>query len=227
MARVTGNVLGNLRGRLGNLSARTVNGQTILSARPESYTLSLSPEAIEARSKFGVTGSISKQIAEVDLLNSIWTKVKLSGMSVFDTIFKKNYPFSSAERPTADNIITPGGFSVPVQAATVLTDNLTVELLALTSAAVFSPEEVDLSARAIICYYDPINPDDLPYQFISLHSDVEAYNFAQTFEMNMGFNVNQQNIAAKYQHSILYFAVASKNADGKVVQYSATYTSSN
>lgn len=32
MAIVNGNVLGNLRGKLGNLSARTVNGKTVFSS---------------------------------------------------------------------------------------------------------------------------------------------------------------------------------------------------
>lgn len=227
MARVTGNVLGNLRGRLGNLSARTVNGQTILSARPDSFSVSQTPESIEARKKFGVTGSFSKQVIENATLNAIWSKVKLPGISTFNTMFKKNYPFSSAERPTADNIITPGGFSVPTLAVTLLTDNLTVELLALDTASVFTAEEVNLSASAIICYHNPTDPDDAPYSFISLNSEIANYSFDQTFELNLAFNVNQQALAAKYQNSIVYFAVASKNSEGKVVQYSATLSQEN
>ena len=224
MAILNGNVIGNLRGKLGNLSARIVNGKTILAARPSSFNASQDPASLTVRSKFAVTAKLASQIISLPTLSVIWKKVQNVANSVFNEVFQSNFAYSSTERPTVDNIITPGGFALPVQAATVLVDNLTMELLALTSASVFTPEEVNLSANGVICYYDPINPADPAYQFITLNHEIANYTFDQTFELNIAFNVNQEALAAKYQHSILFFAVASKSADGKVVQNSATYT---
>ena len=227
MAIVKGSVIGNLSGRLGNLSARTVEGKTILAARPSSFNASQEPAVIEIRKKFAVTGSFIKVLLSLSALYEIWKKVKTAGMSVYNYTFKNNFAYSSAVKPTDQNIITPGGFALPVQAATVLTDNLTMELLALTSASVFTPAEVNLSANGVICYYDPINPADPAYGLITLNHEIANYTFDQTFELNIPFNVNQEALAAKYQHSILFFVVASKDADGKIVQYSATYTANN
>lgn len=227
MAIVKGSVIGNLSGRLGNLSARTVDGKTILAARPSSFNASQEPAVIEIRKKFAVTGSFIKVLLSLSALYEIWKKVKTAGMSVYNYTFKNNFAYSSAVKPTDQNIITPGGFALPVQAATVLTDNLTMELLALTSASVFTPAEVNLSANGVICYYDPINPADPAYGLITLNHEIANYTFDQTFELNIPFNVNQEALAAKYQHSILFFVVASKDADGKIVQYSATYTANN
>lgn len=227
MAIVKGSVIGNLSGRLGNLSARTVEGRTILAARPSSFNASQEPAVIEIRKKFAVTGSFIKVLLSLSALYEIWKKVKTAGMSVYNYTFKNNFAYSSAVRPTDQNIITPGGFALPVQAATVLTDNLTMELLALTSASVFTPAEVNLSANGVICYYDPINPADPAYGLITLNHEIANYTFDQTFELNIPFNVNQEALAAKYQHSILFFVVASKDVDGKIIQYSATYTANN
>lgn len=227
MAIVKGSVIGNLSGRLGNLSARTVDGKTILAARPSSFNASQEPAVIEIRKKFAVTGSFIKVLLSLSALYEIWKKVKTAGMSVYNYTFKNNFAYSSAVKPTDQNIITPGGFALPVQAATVLVDNLTMELLALTSASVFTPEEVNLSANGVICYYDPINPADPAYGLITLNHEIANYTFDQTFELNIPFNVNQEALAAKYQHSILFFVVASKDADSKIVQYSATYTANN
>ena len=227
MARVTGNVLGNLRGRLGNLSARTVNGQTILSARPESFTLSQTPESIQARKKFGVTGSFSKFIAEVQMLNEIWAKVKLPGISVFNTMFKKNYPFSSTSNPTIDNIITPGGFGIPVTSAVVSENDVSLELAALNTNAVFSADEVDLSIATLVMYYNPINPEDDAFKVIKLTKDQAAYDFSTSYTATLNLDVVQKQVAAKYLNSIMYLAVASKTSDGKIVQYSATYSQEN
>ncbi|MGK9476733.1 hypothetical protein [Melioribacter sp. OK-6-Me] len=224
MARVTGNVLGNLRGKLGNLSARTVEGKTILSARPSSFNISQTPESIEARKKFGVTGHLCKFIMDLPDLVSIWSKEKLPGMSVFNTLFKKNYPFVDADKPTVDNILTPGGFSLPVQSAAVAADNVALELNALNTAAVISAEEVDLSINALIVYHNPTNPEDAPYSIVKLTKAEAGFDFTTAYTGSISLDVVQQALAAKYQNSILYLAVASKNADGKVVQYSATYS---
>jgi len=224
MARLSGNVLGNLSGRLGNLSARTVEGQTILAARPSSFEVSQSPASIEARKKFAVTGNFAKFILDIVSLAEIWLKSKLPGMSVYNTTFKHNYQFSDSDKPTINNIITPGGFGLPVTSATLAADSLSMELGALNTVALFSAEEVDLSIASLVLYHNPTDPDDLPYQIIKLTKEEAGFDFTSAYTGSINFDVVQQGIASKYQNSILYLAVASKLADGKVVQYSATHS---
>lgn len=224
MAVVKGSVIGNLSGRLGNLSARTIEGRTILAARPSSFNASQDPAVVEIRRKFSSTATFVKTLISLSALYEIWKKVKTSGISVYNYAFKNNFAYSSAEKPTDQNIITPGGFALPVQSATVDSDNVLVELLALNTASVFTPEEINLSANGVICYFNPTNPDDPAYQITSLNAELANYDFAQPFTVDIALNVLQQAVAAKYQNSILYFIAASKDADGKVVQYSATYT---
>ncbi|MCF8356275.1 MAG: hypothetical protein K9H48_17630 [Melioribacteraceae bacterium] len=225
MARVSGSVLGNLSGKLGNLSARTIEGKTIISARPSSFSVSQTPESISARSKFAVTGKFAKIIMDLPDLVSIWSKVKLSGMSVFNTLFKKNYPFSSADKPSADNIITPDGFNLPVQSTVLGADDLTVELDAFNTVSVFSADEVNLSINGLVVYHNPTDPEDDPYKIIKLSKAETGFDFTSVYTGIISLDVVQKAIAAKYQNSILYLAVATKSSAGKVVQYSATYTS--
>lgn len=223
MAILNGNVIGNMRGRLGNLTARTVDGKTIMAARPSSFSVNYDPSVVEVRKKFAVTGNLSKNILSLSTLAAIWKTVKGSGISVFNTIFKSNFGFSAAASPTADNIITPGGFSLPVDTVSVDADKVTASLLALNTTSIFAPEEVNLSASAVISYSDPTNPDDAPYHIIALSKEVANFNFTQAYNLQMDLDVKQKLIAAKYTKSILYLVVASKTADGKVVQYSSTY----
>ncbi|MCK9426786.1 MAG: hypothetical protein M0Q21_12165 [Ignavibacteriaceae bacterium] len=224
MAIVTGSVIGNLSGRLGNLSARTVNGQTILAARPSSFNASQEPAVLEVRQKFAVTANFAKNVLSLSTLAEIWKQTKASGLSAFNGIFKGNFAYSAVDKPTGENIITPGGFSLPVQNTTVATDNLTVELLALTSMSTFTPEEVNLSVNALVCFHTPISQDKPPFQLIALNNEIANYAFNQTFEANLAYNQKQEQIANLYTGKILYVSVASKNAQGKVIQYSASYT---
>ena len=224
MAQVSGNVIGNLSGRLGNLSARTVNGKTILAARPSSYTASQEPAVLETRQKFSVTATLAKHILSLDSLSEIWKKSKEVGLSVFNSVFRANFQFVNTIKPTADNIITPGGFALPVTAAAVEADKITAAITALNTTAIFGADEVNLSANALVVYSNPVNPTDPDFQIVDLSKEVNGFNFAQNYNLQIDYNIVQSGVAAKYQDSVLLLAVASKDAAGKVVQNSSTYS---
>ena len=224
MAIVNGNVIGNLSGKLGNLSARTVDGRTVLAARPSSFNASQEPAVLTVRQKFSVTAKFASAILALTSLVSIWKKVRNVASSVFNEVFQSNFAYSSIEKPTEQNIIAPEGFPLQIAVAAVAADKITATIPILNTASVFGADEVNLSANAIVCYYDPANADDEPFKIISLSKEVAAHNFAQTYDLEMDLNATQKNTAAKYQHSILYVCVVTKTAEGKVVQNSSTFT---
>ena len=227
MAILNGNVIGNLSGKLGNLSARTVEGRTILAARPSSYNSSQEPAVLEVRKRFSVTAKFASAILVLTSLTALWKKVKNVSNSVFNEIFQSNFGYSSVERPTEQNIIAPEGFPLQITIAAVEANQITASLPALNTASVFGPEEVNLSANAIVCYYDPVNSADEPFKIISLSKAIESFDFTQIYNLDIDYNVLQTLTAAKYQHSILYLCVISKTADGKIVQNSSTYSKLN
>jgi hypothetical protein len=227
MAIVNGNVIGNLSGKLGNLSARTVDGRTILAARPSSFNASQDPAVLAVRQKFSVTAKLASAILALTSLVSIWKKVRNVASSVFNEVFQSNFANSSIDKPTEQNIIVPDGFPLQITTAAVAADKVTATLPILNASSVFGADEVNVSANALVCYYDPTNEADEPFKIISLSKEVSAYNFAQTYELEIDLNALQKNTAAKYQHSILYVCVVTKTVDGKVVQNSGTYTKLN
>ena len=224
MAIVNGNVIGNLSGKLGNLSARTVDGRTVLAARPSSFNASQEPAVLTVRQKFSVTAKFASAILALTALVSIWKKVRNVASSVFNEVFQSNFAYSSIEKPTELNIIAPEGFPLQIAVAAVAADKVTATIPILNTASVFGADEVNLSANALVCYYDPANAEDEPFKIISLSKEVAAHNFAQTYDLEIDLNATQKNTAAKYQHSILYVCVVTKTAEGKVVQNSATLT---
>jgi hypothetical protein len=224
MAIVNGNVIGNLSGKLGNLSARTVDGRTILAARPSSFNASQDPAVLAVRQKFSVTAKLASAILALTSLVSTWKKVRNVASSVFNEVFQSNFAYSSIDKPTEQNIIVPDGFPLQIATSAVAADKITATLPILNASSVFGADEVNLSANALVCYYDPTNEADEPFKIISLSKEVAAYNFAQTYDLEIDLNALQKNSAAKYQHSILYVCVVTKTADGKVVQNSGTFT---
>ncbi len=224
MASVSGNVIGNLSGKLGNLSARTVNGKTILAARPSSYTPSQEPAVVEIRQKFSVTATLAKHILSLADLSEIWKKAKVVGLSVANTVFRYNFAFVETNKPTAENILTPDGFALPVTASEVAADKITASISALNTVAIFGADETTLAVNALVVYHNPVNPNDPGFQIVEASKEVANFNFTQNYNLQLDCNIVQQGIAAKYQDSVLLLAVATKDAAGKVVQYSSTHS---
>jgi hypothetical protein len=224
MAILKGNVMGNMSGKIGNLSARTVKGKTVLSARPSSFTPSRDPASIEVREKFAVTAKFASQVVNNPILAKIWKNSTTESHSVFNIVFQNNFEFSSTERPSQNNIITPAGFSVPVQSVVAGTDGVLVEINPLNSVILSSTEEVKLSVNSLICYYNPIDPRFDSFSFVSIADEIQNFDFSQPYEMNLPFDVEQKGVAAKYSNHIFYLSLVTKSSVDRIIRYSATFS---
>ncbi|MFZ0456070.1 MAG: hypothetical protein WCE54_23655 [Ignavibacteriaceae bacterium] len=224
MARLSGSVLGNLSGKLGNLAARTKNGETILSARPSSFNASQNPTVVAIRQKFSVSVQIAKVVNGIDDLQTIWNKVRLPGNSVYNTIVQKNFPYSDVQRPTVQNIITPGGFNLVTSFSGVAADSIAIDLAALNTQANFSADEKDLSLSILLVGYDPANADDDYYKIWPFNYTNQDYVPANTLEVVVDLDQFHQTELARYTKKVLLVSAATKDANGKIIQYSSTFS---
>jgi hypothetical protein len=229
MAELKGSVIGQLRGKLGDLACRIIDGRTILAQRPVSFHVSYTPALVEIRNKFSVAGAFSKNLITISNLYEIWKSVKEDGMSAFNYLVKKNFPESSAEKPTIDNMVTPpDGFALPVTLATVDAANVNVQLAGLNTAAVIDDDiEISLVLDGLVCYYNPVNAEDAPYAITTLESTPQIMDVINPITVDIPLDVVQQATAAKYQNSILYLALVTLDANGDFVQYSASFSQDN
>ena len=85
-----------------------------------------------------------------------------------------------------------------------------------------SSAEVNLSINAIVCLSDPISAEDPAFSLIPLSKEIANFNFTQVYNFEMDFTPADTGEAARYNQKFIYLAVATKSADGKVVQYSKT-----
>ena len=223
MARLKGSILGNLSGRLGNLSARTRNGQTYLGARPSSFNISNAPAVVEVRKKFSVSSQIAKVVGKVDDLKKIWDKVRSAGTSAYNTVIQQNFEYSDTQRPTAQNIITPGGFNLGVTSALVGADTITIDLPALNTQANFTTADKDLSISMLLVGYDPVDANDAYYKIMPFNYTESDYDPAQTLEAVVNLDQFSKSELARYNSKVLLVGAVTKDADGNIIKYSATF----
>jgi len=220
MARTVGGTLGNFKGRLGKVSARIVNGETILSARPSSFNESKNPKHIEVKQKFGVTSKFTSGVLELPALFQIWRLNKEPKLSEFNQVFQNNYDFSSPNVPTMQNIITPSGFTSPFTSAVINEGKLIVNLSALNNVIIIKNNEVNLSINALICLYDPLEENDLYFRISSVSKELIDFNFSESCNLEMKIDVETSANISKYNKKIIFLAAATKSAYNEIVRYS-------
>ena len=220
MARAVGGTIGNFKGRLGKVSARVVNGETILSARSASFKESKNPKHIEVKQKFAVTSTFTKGVLELPALFRIWKLNKAPKLSEFNQVFRCNYAFSSPNTPTMKNIITPHGFTSPIASAVINEEKLTVALSAMNSIILVNNNEVNISINALICNYDPLEENDPYFETTPVSKEILDFNFSEPCNLEMKLNVESAATVGKYKKKIIFLAVATKSAYNEIVRYS-------
>lgn len=225
MARtVGGGPIGNFRGRLGKITARVVNGETILSARSDNFKESTNPKHIEVKEKFAVTSTFTKGVLELPALFQIWKLNKTPKKSEFNTVFSHNYAFSSPNSPTLQNIITPHGFVLPAASAEIKDGKVTVSLPALNSIITVNRSEVNISINAVICNYEPVVNTDRFFKITSVSKEVLDFNFSEPCSLEMKLDVESAVTTRDYNKRIIFLAVATKSAYNEIVRYSQSFS---
>ena len=125
--------------------------------------------------------------------------------------------------PTAEIIITPGGFDFAVDSMAVTEERITVNLAPLRSKTDFNDDEKELIIFMIITGFDPVDENDNYYivmPFIYTEADFDPDDKLEAF---VNFDRFTRNKLAGYNGKVLLVCTATKDDEGNLVKYSATY----
>jgi len=224
MARLRGNVLGQLRGTLGNFYAREIDGETFLSSRAASYHLPVDPDSIVKRKQFAVTGRFAKLVNSLPVLKTVWKHTAGKSTSPYNVICKYNYHFASVDRPTLQNIISPEGFYFIPAAISFDWEKITVELPSLIESVETSENETRLSVNLIICLFEPESEKKNLIDLMGFTNEIPDFDFSKGGGIGIELTDGEKERAGRYQKSILYLALVTKKMDGEICQHSSTYS---
>ena len=129
MARVTKNILGEVRGKVGNEVRKIRNRKPYVASMPSGYRMSNEPHVVEQRNLFKINGKFASMVYSDDLLKEIWTKAEIKNIkatTAFNKVSSINYHLFKDNQATECNIITPGGFKLPVKNVKCLKNNIEV-----------------------------------------------------------------------------------------------------
>lgn len=219
MATVGKNVLGDLRGKIGNTSARILNGKPIFASLPSSFNTPQDENSVLRRNKFSSAVKMTKLILEDELIKSVWSEKNTTKMNTYNYLMKTNYRYLNGFHVTQLNQITPiTGFLFNISNFTINQNDIAVDIDPISNLENAS----DIYLKILFQMSDPVVEEELPFEFVMLNSNPQS--FTPDTALNFSIPVTSEfsgfsNIYAVKQPLVSLIATT---AEGNLAAYSST-----
>jgi hypothetical protein len=227
MGRLSKEVLGLIRGKVGNVIFRVRHNTTYAYKIPEKVNISQSPEAKTARGKFTPLSRFQSFINSIPELKYFWKRANIKGISAFHKIGKYNYQFLLNNRPGIKNEITPmfadSMGSSPVRMAYLDKSGIRMEAKYEKGWYVQLKKETFIYALVVICFYNPANRKKEFFTLDKLEEDNFEVIIEKEFEIKVPFTESALNNYYIYRNSIIYVTFITRDAEGNPVRYNTNY----
>ncbi len=225
MASLNKEILGKVKGSLGDVTFRQRNGKTFVSARPSSFMPGTDENSKARREKFALVIKLARAINSVRSLKEIWSENAPQDASVFNYITQTNYPMMNADGLTGLVKLVPSlGFNVGNPVVALGPAEVKVNLDALgNTAGIDAAGEPVLKLVSVVYLSDPSDTSFDKSQFLTLASDPKATDLAAPLEFTIALSDVERQMLALYQLRKGYFAVITLDPADQVVHYSNTF----
>jgi hypothetical protein len=223
MAEVKREVLGCVRGRVGNRVYREMNGKTFVSERPRKYKPTKSKALKSVRHKFGLTVDFAKFINSIPVLKEVWTRASVPGTNSYQKLIKHNTKLSGENSLTVNNIITPPGIQFMLKDINFSKRKISfsIDLADNKGKWFFS---YPFQVYFLIYLYEPVNKKAEQFKFISSNSKVDSATTGGLYSVQLDLKANERSLFNKYKKQIVYLALVSEHTSGRKVYWSSTCT---
>lgn len=217
MAELNQNVLGNVKGKLGNVVFRNLNGKTFISLRPVKYKKSKSAIAKIVRNGFKQVNLFSSTINKNTILKEIWNISDVKSRSAYNKIFKSNLNISPKSGITKLNIITPNRVELKPMDFSITESEIEVKFSSKLLMNKFNIYD-EIYCFCLIFAFEPIKSSQL-----ELSSQLLVLDKYSNIRESIIFFL-KENIDLEYKNRLIFSSIVSLK-DGKITNWSSTYSS--
>lgn len=206
MARAVKQPLGAVRGRVGDVIFRYMNGKRFISVYNGDVKISMSEKSIANRNKFGAAIKFAKAVNSVSDLKKVWDYSNAPGRSAYTKIYKENNKRIQPDSLSLLCTITPHGISYMLDSFNLDTKFATVKI------KIDRIHEQNLippyTAHFVIFLSDPLNPEldsFTNYAFTSVRVEEETPDEFQTITSK--FISPDSQLMLLYKKATAFFAI--------------------
>lgn len=202
MATLDRSILGDIKGKVGNIVFRKMNNKTFVSLRPEVYKTSNSPAALYSRNRFINISLFASFLNGIDPIKNCWKESKTPGTIAYKKIIKSNSPLMDGEFISPANRVLPEKNIENDIVLTDVTDTLKIEM---------KKRKFDLLRIILVSVFEKPGKKGLPE--ISCHKMEGVFT-----DVTSTYNITKDTIYAgfaKEYERVIIFPVVLLNYKGK------------
>lgn len=211
MARAVKQPLGGVRGRVGDVIYRYMNGKSFISVYNGDVKISKSEKSTTNRNKFGTAIKFAKAVNSVDDLKKVWDYSNAPGRSAYTKIFKDNNYRIQPDYLSTFCSITPRGIGYLLESFELDTKFATVKIKIDRSQGQYLLPPYN--AHFVVFLNDPIKPDlnsYTYYAFTSVRIEEETPDEFQTIVSK--FIGPDAQLMTLYKKATAFFAITKTDA---------------
>lgn len=206
MAEVIKSVIGKLSGTLGNMVFRNIGDKVVVYMRPHNQQISYSEESVKNRGKFGLTTLFAKNVRLLPGIEEVWESSNAPGRSTYTKLIKANSKFTTSERITLSNNITPIGNGINVNNYSLSCQRFDIEY----SFDIQCNEKMiaPFNANLLIFLHDLKNPETgAKYYFVRESIEMNDQSLTENKKTEFIFNEEIRKNIHLYNNAIIFFTV--------------------
>jgi hypothetical protein len=115
MGKLIHRVLGDARGKVGELVFKIYNGKVYITTHKGFNKISKSPSCVKNRKRFAAAIKFSKAVNSLDTLKEVWKQSSAEGKRTYSKILRFNIDKLLDGKPSKLNSIVPSGFLIDVK----------------------------------------------------------------------------------------------------------------
>ncbi len=224
MGEIKNGILSEIRGSIGNITGRIVNGRNILSRKPGFRKKVNDPETLKRRERFKLNVKFGSAASTFNEIKDVWKAYTPEGLNYFSFFVQSNYKQIGDGVLTDKNIITPyGGFPIGADTTEITSTLLNVEINSLTGTYNFDlANEVKIKLLGVVYLSGAVDSNLEPYAFIPVEFESQAFQLDNPTTFAKALLKADQVIYESYTNHKLYAAVVTLDANDFPVNFSST-----
>ena len=224
MGEIKNGILSELKGSVGNITGRIVNGRNILSRKPGFRKAVNDPATLKRRERFKLNVKFGSAAGSFDEIKNIWKAYTPEGMNYFSYIVQSNYKQIGDGVLTNKNIITPyKGFPISAASNDISSTSLNIGISALAGTINFDMvNEVNVKLMAVVYLSGAIDSHLEAYAFIPVEFESQAFQLDNPLSFTKALLKADQVIFESYNAHKVYAAIVTLDAYGNPVNFSST-----
>ena len=225
MAQMNKQILGKLKGTIGDVVFRQRKGKAFAYSRPGSFTPGDTPNAVNARDRFGLTVKFGSRVNALTYVKDIWKANVYGDGSAYNLIVKTNYPYVNPSGLTDLVTLVPGyGFSVTTTSVTINAASVQAIVDPIGNNTGIDPvAEPNIVMASVLYLNNPTDPLIASDAFISLLSAQQETDLASQLTFNIPLSSQETQLFNNYQDQKGFFCLVTLDVDNNPVHYSITF----